>query len=161
MLLSAYKESLGIRNKSLPLSPILLAKFSKRACIKKAYKMKLNKENFTKTIIKDIESHTLAYLAGFTDGEGSISYNNYEHISFRIANSDLDVLTWFKDIIGTGRIKQKPPRPCYTMAHYSFTISRSIDVYILLNKLLPFLKIKQHKAQKAIKLLQTRFPYFK
>jgi len=160
MLYTAYEKSMGIRNKLLPLSPQLLAKFSRRACIKKAYNLKIFKEHFSKTIVKNISDINLAYLAGFIDGEGSITYTNFNLIVLKISNSNLQLLEWFKEIIGTGHIRQKKPLLCYTKKHYDLNISRSIDLYFLFIKLLPYVKIKHQKVKDAIDNIKKRFPYF-
>lgn len=103
-----------------------------------------------------------AYLAGFIDGEGSISIRRYnpkpDHreswgIVIRISNLNKRVLEYVSEKAGQGTI-QKIKMNKYKgrenqRDYYQFSV-HSKRAAILLQEILPYLKIKQKQAKIAI-----------
>lgn len=90
----------------------------------------------------------IAYLAGIIDGEGSIMllrYNKSEYPSpcISISSTDLELLIWIKDRIGSGRINEKKNyniekhKTSYTYSIYydkALEIMESIYPYLVISK---------------------------
>ena len=94
----------------------------------------------------------IAYLAGIIDGEGSIMLSKYHHSEFpcpciSISSTDLELLEWVRDKIGSGRINRKKNyninkhKTSYTYVVYYDT---AIDV---MNKIEPYLVITKKKLR--------------
>jgi hypothetical protein len=94
----------------------------------------------------------IAYLAGIIDGEGSIMLSKYHHSEFpcpciSISSTDLELLEWVRDKIGSGRINRKKNyninkhKTSYTYVVYYDT---AIDV---MNKIEPYLVIVKKKLR--------------
>jgi hypothetical protein len=102
---------------------------------------------------KRVNRTDLAYIAGFFDGEGSISAKwKNEELPFPRAilyNTDRSVLIWIADHTG-GRLYHQPPR-LGTKQLYSLEI-RTSDLLWFLKLMIPFLKIKQRQARVALVL---------
>jgi len=112
----------------------------------------------------------LAWLSGFTDGEGCIGVNldkskamkNPSWASYscvlRIANTDLSVLYYIQKITGMGTISKinrrdsigKNWKPVYKWSIYANGMRK------LLPELLPYLKIKKKQAKLAIEILNIK-----
>ena len=94
----------------------------------------------------------IAYLAGIIDGEGSIMLSKYHQSEFpcpciSISSTDLELLEWVRDKIGSGRINRKKNyninkhKTSYTYVVYYDT---AIDV---MNKIEPYLVIVKKKLR--------------
>lgn len=92
----------------------------------------------------------IAYLAGIIDGEGSIMLSKYHHSEFpcpciSISSTDLELLDWVRDKIGSGRINKKKNyniekhKPSYT-----YTDDTAIE---RMNKIEPYLVITKNKLR--------------
>jgi hypothetical protein len=100
----------------------------------------------------NLSSEELAYIAGFIDGEGEVSFfpvkkggRRYWHPLIKISNTNAEVIEWLRTSIG-GRIsctrKNERCKPCWTL-----TISGYTGTYYLLKKLLPYLIVKRRQAE--------------
>lgn len=94
----------------------------------------------------------IAYLAGIIDGEGSIMLSKYHHSEFpcpciSISSTDLELLDWVRDKIGSGRINKKKNyniekhKPSYTYTVYYDTAIETM------NKIEPYLVITKKKLR--------------
>lgn len=109
-----------------------------------------------------MSSLNLAYAAGFIDGEGSISF----HIvgkhdkcyapSFNISNNSIEILAFLQSILG-GKIYKKylANKVKHTQSYIlNFTSQESIKN--ALEKVTPFLRLKQKQARAMLKYLSIR-----
>jgi len=115
----------------------------------------------TKTELPKLSEFELGYVAGFMDGEGSITYssNASTKIQYRIqiANSDQDVILWLRQILGIGRLRIQKARKHQHLDSYVLNIERQGDVWGLLDLVIPYLKIKKQKAIGVLDILEQRY----
>lgn len=102
------------------------------------------------------------YLAGFFDGEGSISiiyYNkrniNEFYILIQISNTNLDILKEFQKRFSGKIYPLKIKSENHTQA-YSWKIT-AIVASLFLKNMLPYLVIKKSQAELALKFQQRQF----
>lgn len=98
---------------------------------------------------------SLPYIAGYTDGEGSIQARhpqNRPHPQFllRIANTHLETLQKIKDFFGVGNIHQLKPPPNATKPYYQWVTGARLDIIFVLELLIPYLIEKKEKAQAVL-----------
>ena len=111
--------------------------------------------------LSDIEK---SYIAGFLDGEGSISLTATKRKSGRcnytvricIGNTNFDVMTWISERVDKPlepvdlpRIDRRGIR--LNMAFYRLVIQDFGAIEVLLQMLLPYLIVKKHQAELALK----------
>lgn len=113
---------------------------------------------------QNISEFDLAYIAGFVDGEGTITIQAVKRpdrcrtISHRpvlsIHNTCIDVLEWIKMIFGVGRIHRCSQRieNRKIVYKYAITCSNAINVARML---LPYLRVKRMQAEILIKFSET------
>lgn len=94
----------------------------------------------------------IAYLAGIIDGEGSIMLSKYHKSEYpspciSISSTDLELLEWVKNKIGSGRINRKKNyniekhKTSYTYALY---YDKAIEI---MDAVYPYLVISKKKAR--------------
>jgi hypothetical protein len=117
-----------------------------------------------KTINDNISVADLAYIAGFVDGEGTISIvtakrrDRIGHIYHRpllsIHNTDRPILEWIKITLGVGMIHASSIRGVGRKQVYKYAVhcSTAIQVAALL---LPYLRVKRTQAEMLIKFADT------
>jgi|SRR5215831_6802504 len=96
-----------------------------------------------------------AYLAGFIDGEGSVSMcQNGPRLI--ITNTYLPTLEWIRDTVGAGNIQQvrhkglgERSKPCYNLNLGSHAAGR------ILPKVIPYMKVKKARAEILVEYLDT------
>jgi len=94
--------------------------------------------------LTDIEK---GYIAGFLDGEGEISVNSSYTCFVRFNNTNMEVLKWIQEKLGTGRIGEthrirKPNhKQCYSLWIHGE------ETKILLQYFFPYLIIKKKQAE--------------
>jgi len=115
--------------------------------------------------IKIPDKLSLAYAAGFFDGEGYVGLNKhkYKNKTFEIAQLKIDntckeVINWFKSTFQAGsiRVDEREKKNPKHKTSYTWFLSRQLDILFFLKALLPFLKVKKIKAQKIIMFLEGR-----
>jgi hypothetical protein len=106
-----------------------------------------------------MDSTTIAYIAGFLDGDGSIffqivprkDYKQKFQIRSSIAfyqKSEFDnILEWLKSIFGVGYIRRRKTG----MSDY--TIVESKEVYKILTLLQPYVKLKKKQVELGLNIL--------
>ena len=101
-----------------------------------------------------------SYIAGFFDGEGSISVSKISkkqgkirayQILVRFYNSDLDVLNKIKEFLGCGKIYQNNKKTDDRNILYELTISSKSQVQNILINLLKFSISKKEKINYILK----------
>lgn len=100
-----------------------------------------------------------AYLAGLLDGEGSVvalkrldgSVKSYR---IHVSNTHLPAVEWCKAVTGLGRIDvyQRKGKPTYLPI--GVWKVHGVKAASVLRRLLPYLKIKREKAQRAVEHLR-------
>jgi hypothetical protein len=109
--------------------------------------------------MKKIDDVDLAYIAGFFDGEGSITIHHNAGKSPRglspnhtlqvsVANTDPRVIVWLRDCFG-GRTVMRPSKVA-KWRHVLQWIVRSNAAAEFLKAILPFLRMKREQAEIAI-----------
>lgn len=106
--------------------------------------------------IRDQPDTFWAYLAGYVDGEGSISICQ-NGPRFTIANTHLATLEWIRDSMGFGTISERNAKsmlarrtkPCYNLN------AGSNGLRAVLPKIIPFLQEKRPQAEAMMEYLAT------
>lgn len=103
----------------------------------------------------------LAYIAGFIDGEGHIGFyrtkDTKTHMNISIANTNVDVLEYIQTTLKIGTL-QKPKRPNKPNAKqiYYLRMRNNREALILLENVLPYLKVKRKQAELLTIWLKSR-----
>lgn len=96
---------------------------------------------------------TWSYIAGFFDGEGSITHNG-KGFRITIAQTNMEVLDEIKFFVGAGNIISVTKRHPHWKDSWVYNISTQKEIYKFLLNVLPFLIVKKALAQKTIPLLR-------
>jgi hypothetical protein len=96
-----------------------------------------------------MENISWGYLAGIVDGEGSIVYTGVHQPILTVANTNYELIKWLKRKLGGKTYFGKLQRSNYQIC-YLWRLHKRSEVYIVLNRILPYLIIKREAAEKAI-----------
>lgn len=106
-----------------------------------------------------MKASKIGYIAGFVDGEGSISVYQGRAITLRASQTDRAPLDFMVQVLGAGHILG-PYEPkagsLGTKPRHVYALSKQEDVLRILRLLLPHLIVKRAKAEQAIALLSSR-----
>jgi len=92
---------------------------------------------------QDIE---YAYIAGLTDGEGTIFITPQLYLSVKIRNTDKPILLWVQGVYGLGKIYKAK-----SAIKQGFSLEfNSNNALKFLTPLLPYLRIKKLQAELAV-----------
>ena len=112
------------------------------------------------------DTTTLAYLAGFVDGEGSFGKRRSfdgGYWFFAITNTDEGVMRWLSELLNHPLTVRQRFCPKHTdvlaKVQYDLAITNGLGVYRLATALLPFLKTKADKARECINDLSGRIAF--
>lgn len=110
--------------------------------------------------MRSLDSTTLAYIAGFLDGDGSIFFQivsrpDYK-LKFQIRSSiafyqdttQIEILKWLKEIFGAGYIRHRKTN----MSDY--TIVEPKEVKRILELLKPYVKLKKKQIELGLIILE-------
>ena len=109
--------------------------------------------------IKKLSPVKAAYIAGFIDGEGSISLvrntkEGYRRLTVSVSNTDQKVLEWVKNSIGAGQVNAKCDslKNDFHSTAYFYKIAGR-QAFNLLAQICPYLKIetKRKRAELILK----------
>lgn len=101
-----------------------------------------------------LKSHEdIVYMAGLLDGEGCITHCN-SNFRVTLSNTNKDILIWIRSKFG-GYVNDQylPKNPNHNVA-WKWILSTKTEVFIFLEELLPYLKIKNKEALLVIKFLK-------
>lgn len=117
--------------------------------------------NVVKTKMPALSQVDMGYIAGFMDGEGSITYSmsaftRTQH-RIQIGNSNPEVISWIHGILGIGVIRVNKARKNQHLDSYVLNLERQGDVWGFLVMIYPYLRIKQLKAISVIEELEHRY----
>jgi hypothetical protein len=105
----------------------------------------------------------IGYLAGLLDGEGTLTvrrngaggkWKTHEVVIF---NNDFRLMDWLAGMGGTIYRRENRATSLGRATQFAWQVRRQADVIVLLETLLPYLKIKRAKA---ISLLDSLKPHF-
>lgn len=108
-----------------------------------------------------------AYIAGFLDGEGSISLGRNHYfdpkrttvysVLVRIGNTNKDVLDWICAVSGFGKVYTQKNSGTFksNQKFWMFTITKKDAVGKFLSEIYPYLKVKRLQAEIALKYVET------
>lgn len=108
--------------------------------------------------ITDIDA---AYIAGFLDGDGSIGlyiYDKYTSGRVTISNTNQNVLKWVNKIVGIGGV-YRLRLLISGKTIWEFCIRKQKDLNEFLNRIYPYLKIKNGRAEEVMGWLSTKPNY--
>ena len=107
-----------------------------------------------------MESTTLAYIAGFLDGDGSIFFQivprkDYKQkfqirssIAFYQKKENVEILNWLKEIFGAGYIRNRKTG----MSDYTIVDSKEVKKILLL--LRPYVKLKKKQVDLGLEIIK-------
>jgi len=105
-----------------------------------------------------------AYFAGFLDADGSIMATIEKHlekkfgyrvrITLKITQADKRILEWFFNKSYVGYIRKN-------RTAFDWIVRDQKTIKVLLEMLLPYLKVKRIQAEKAIKILESKIESYK
>ncbi len=107
-----------------------------------------------------MESTTLAYIAGFLDGDGSIFFQivprkDYvqkfqirSSIAFYQKKENVEILNWLKEIFGAGYIRNRKTG----MSDYTIVDSKEVKKILLL--LRPYVKLKKKQVDLGLEIIE-------
>jgi intein-encoded DNA endonuclease-like protein len=95
---------------------------------------------------------TWEYIAGFFDGEGSITYNGKGY-RVSIAQTNKEVFDKMVASIGCGMIFEVKKRQEHWKQSWVYYIAKQEDVFRFLQECYPYLIVKKQLAKKTIKEL--------
>lgn len=106
-----------------------------------------------------MERDDLIYAAGLFDGEGCISTaqnspKQMPRLNVTVQMCDVGVVAWLHQSFGLGTLRQSRPEKYYSgrcRAQFVWCCS-SAQAEVVLRAMLPFLKVKQRQAERAIAL---------
>lgn len=124
---------------------------------------KSRRSNFAESRCKTLSDAEAAYIAGFIDGEGTISLNRlfkkHPHPTFyplvRIDNVNKEVLTWINERIG-GRLHHIIEKRINHQNKWRLDTARTLEITELLKQLIPFLKVKRKHAEVLFEFCELR-----
>jgi hypothetical protein len=117
-------------------------------------KTRLGLMNLTQANISDVDA---AYIAGLIDGEGSISYTR-KHPKVMVYNTSKELMEWIQKTLGFGTVclDVKRKRNNKWKLCYMYEATNFHDIYALLSRVLPYLKLKKEKALNTLKLIERK-----
>lgn len=102
----------------------------------------------------------MAYIAGFVDGEGNIGFYKPKDARVRmnitIANNNIEILRYIQEKLNVGVIIQ---RKCYNpraKTGYQLRIRSNPEARILLDAIVPYLKVKLEQGRLVSEWLASR-----
>jgi len=101
-----------------------------------------------------------SYIAGFFDGEGSVTHNGKGY-RITVPQTNEDVLNKIRDFTGVGHVIKLRKREIHWKDSWLYYIANKKDVCRFLNKAGPYLVVKQKKALLAIKHLKKELVIMK
>lgn len=93
--------------------------------------------------MSNLDSISLAYLAGLIDGEGTI-YAQTNAAGIKVSMTSQAAPLWAYDLLGGGHTSthhKAANKPVYT-----WTFQRQADLLVVLPRLIPFMIVKRRKA---------------
>jgi len=96
---------------------------------------------------------TPQYIAGFFDGEGSISFCKNYTIQVLVAQTDEDILLAIAQYFGTGTVRSVKQRRGHKQGYTLTWCGQKAKA--VLEQILPYLVLKQDRASIAMRMAET------
>jgi hypothetical protein len=93
------------------------------------------------------------YIAGFFDGEGSITHNGSGY-RITIPQTNFSVLNQIANSVGAGHVMRVNKRQKHWRQSWTYFISTQADVSRFLKKIYPYLIVKRSRAREVLKTIQ-------
>lgn len=114
--------------------------------------------------IKPLSKQEKAYIAGFVDGEGTITFSVSSSKRckrsltpvFQISNTNKEALLWTQNRIGGNIVTVKSKRPSDWKVKYILRTNATLHVRQILSMLLPYLIIKRKAAELLLEYCNQR-----
>ncbi len=103
---------------------------------------------------------TWNYVAGFFDGEGSIT-NNKKGYRISIAQTNLEVLTEIKNFVGLGYLFKEKKRKEHWKDSWVYYIAKQEEILFFLEKIFDILIVKKKEAKIVIPILKNNIKRMK
>ena len=105
-----------------------------------------------------MDSHELAYIAGFFDGEGSafistpkqVNGKRYKKVVAKISQNDKEILLWIASLFGFGNIYENGISTSGNMNHFIVFNYRQARTF--LTAIEPYLRIKKENVTNILDL---------
>lgn len=114
----------------------------------------------TNTRVLSPSQFDVAYIAGFVDGEGNIGFYKPKDARVRmnitIANNNLDVLRFIQQTLNIGVIIQRKQYNPRARTSYQLRIRNNREAFILLDAIVPYLKVKREQGKLVREWLLSR-----
>ena len=112
------------------------------------------------TVTKPPTGTDAAYMAGIIDGEGSIMECNRTKTlptwTVKVGMTDRPVMEWLYSFGGSWSVRPAAPK---RKEFYIWTVTRQVDVQLILSAVLPYLRVKRHLAVDALTFFDTADPF--
>lgn len=117
-------------------------------------------------VLNKLTPEQAAYIAGFWDGEGSIGIwahkrpnrkrSHYYNVRMTVSNTNLEVLEYIRDLLGSGTIHQEKVVNGNAKTLYRLCLSEG-KTRQLIPQLLPYLVVKKKQAVLCLQALSVRY----
>ena len=97
-----------------------------------------------------------SYIAGFFDGEGSITHNNGIGFRITIPQTNEEVLNEIRNFAKVGYVIKLKKRKAHWKDSWLYYIASKKDVLVFLKKMIPYLVLKKEISLKAIYSLKEQ-----
>ncbi len=97
---------------------------------------------------------TWEYIAGFFDGEGSLTRNDRKGFRITIPQTNEEVLMNIKDFTNTGHIFKEKKRKVHWKDSWTYYIAAQKDIYNFLVQIQKFVIVKKSKVLAVLPELQ-------
>lgn len=106
-------------------------------------------------MMREWDEHTLAYAAGFLDGEGCFVIDKQWKICITCSNTDINVIQWFKKKFGGSVARNYRPRKPHHRPIYTWQIVGA-QAEDFLRSITPYLLVKAPQGLLQIALQQSK-----
>jgi hypothetical protein len=97
------------------------------------------------------------YVAGFFDGEGNLHRDKFKStVHLRLDNTSKAVLEKIQSFTGYGQISNRGRQKPHHKDRYRLTVADHSKVLIMLEKMLPYLVVKESTAKQMIEYIRGR-----
>lgn len=111
--------------------------------------------------LRPLDTHELAWAAGFFDGEGSIGcipYEGYATLQIAVVQNDRRPLERFLTVVGVGAIYERPPDKHRTNLCHAWQTGKFEETQAVVAMLWPFLsQPKRDQAHRAMTAMRAYF----
>lgn len=123
----------------------------------RSYMLRQPRDPIAFNLIKD-DKIFLAWLAGFTDGEGTFSLQYVPKsgliLMFILGNTAIETVNEIHKKLGLGKVYFVVPRKPKHKPFARYQINRQEELKIFLNVIIPYLRVKKPEAIRMLNLIE-------